>query len=615
MGIVGIADENGIDQSLWDEMIKSMIYEDSFKKDTYVNERFALGRIHLGILNPEPQPVFNEDKTLCAVMDGEIFNSVYERQKLLSKRHAFNLNDDPSFCLHLYEENGQKFVNQLNGSFALTILDTKKNELLITSDRYCLRPLYYYNRNGRLLFASEVKAIIQDKKLKKEINEDAIAEFFTFGHLLGDKTFLKGVNVFPPASILVYCNRQIKIKKYWDFKFDERHSETDNEYYVNALVQLFKQAVERTMKGNHHFGVSLSGGLDSRAVVASVDKKHYPITTITFNFPGTDDTPKIARKIAKTLGTTHREFEIEMDFLKYAGKCVYITDGMLNLRCFHVIGLLDRFRESADVILDGWESETTFKGKFLDNKIICAHTNAELARILYEKFRLITEEEKKQLFSSNYYNKVRWLAFKSVKEELNKSKNRLLPYKANYYIFQNRERRFFTYAFVYRRTKYEDRKPFRDNDLMDFSLKIPWELTYKERVYLKFLKKLLTKPLRIEDNHTRIRVDFPARPAFSKILLYKDKVVQIIRRILRFKNDSLGRGDYPDYAEWIRKNENLRRYVQQILLDDRTLGRKYFNKNYIKTIIEEHMSHKKNHGNLILVLLTFELWHRFFMDD
>ena len=605
MGIVGIADKDEIDSILWNQMVKSMIHENWFKTDRYINKNFAVGRVHIGIINSEPQPIFNEDGTLCVFMDGEIFDYEKERKELTSKGHKFGLNNDAEFCLHLHEGYGKEFVRRLNGSFVLAILDIKNQKLLVANDRYGLRPLYYYNGNGRFVFASEVKAIIQDKTFKKRINNEAVDEFFTFGHLLGDKTFFKEINVLPPASVLVYQNGRIEIEQYWDFKFEEPAHKHPIGYYVDNLVQLFKQAVERRMIGDHRFGVSLSGGLDSRAVVAAIDRKHYPISTITFSFPGMDDSPKIAKQIAEKLGTVHKQFQIEMDFLAYyAEKCVYLTDGMLNLRHFHFISLLDKFRKCADVILDGWEGETTFRGWFLDEQLLSANNDDELARILYEKYKIVHAPEKQHLFSQKYYNKIQGLAFKSVKNELKKSKNNSTGYKANYFVFQNRMRRFLTNAFVYRRTKYEDRKPFRDNDLIDFSLKIPYELTYNEKLYIRFLKKLLPKSLRIKDNNARIRIDFPARSLLYKIMR---KIRKISRRIVK--------SDYPPYGKWIRKNENLQNYVKNILLDERTLNREYFNRNYIIKMLEEHMNYRKNHTDLIFVLLTFELWHRLFMDD
>jgi len=272
-GLVGIVDRKKASKVLLENMINSIKHESWYKIDKFLKDKFALARVHLGILNPEPQPIFNEDKSLCIFMDGEIFDYEKEKEKIEQKGYKFYVNNDPEFCLHLYEEYGEKFVEKLNGSFVIIILDIKNQKLLIVNDRYGLRPLYYSQNNRKFLFASEVKAIIEDKEFKKEINDDAVAEFFTFGQLLGNKTFFKGINVFPPASVLVYKNGQIEIRRYWYFKFEEGRSSYDEEYYVNTLVKLFEKSVERRLKNGKKIGISLSGGLDSSCVAVSIPKE------------------------------------------------------------------------------------------------------------------------------------------------------------------------------------------------------------------------------------------------------------------------------------------------------------------------------------------------------
>ncbi len=346
-GIVGIiGGKKKQNKYLLYDMIHSIKHEDWYKTDKFIEEDFAVARVHLGILNPEPQPIYNEDNSLCIFMDGEIFDYNKDKEELKQKGYKFHVNNDPEFCLHLYEEYGKKFVEKLNGSFVIVIIDENNQKLLIANDRYGLRPLYYAKLNNKLLFASEVKAILQDKTFKKEINDEAIAEFFTFGHLLGNKTFFKGIIVLPPASVVTWERGRFSMEQYWKFRYDDTSRIYPENYYVEKLVKLFRQAVERRMCGNHKIGVSLSGGLDSRAVVGAINKKHDSIITITFTFPGIDKTPQIAKQVSKKRGTTHKQFEIMQDFLvDYGEKAVYLTDGMLPLVHFHEISILNEIRK------------------------------------------------------------------------------------------------------------------------------------------------------------------------------------------------------------------------------------------------------------------------------
>lgn len=618
-GIVGIVNKNKVKGRFLDRMSKSIKQEDWYNVDKYINKNFALERVHLGIINPEPQPIFNEDGNLCIFMEGEIFGYEKERQNLASKGHKFKHNNDPEFCLHLYEEYGENFVKKLNGSFNLAVLEIKNRKLLIANDRYGLRPLYYYKNNEKLLFASEVKAIIQDKTFKKRINDEAVAEFFAFGQLLGDKTFFKGINVLPPASILICGDGKFSIRKYWEFKFDEEKLGVSENYYVSKLVKFFKQAVKRRMKGNHRFGICLSGGKDSRAVVAAIGKKHLPnLTAITFSFPNIDDTLKIAKKVAEVKGIAHKCLELKADFLiSCAKRGVYITDGMLNLIHSHEAGLLEKYREFVDVVLNGWEPEAIFKGSFLDKKILAADNDYELSKYLYKKCNNVVNEEIASLFfSQNYYHKIKGLAFKSVRKELKKLKNKISANKSDCFTFLNRERRSMELGFVLTRSKIEDREPFYDNTLVDFALKIPPELRYNQRIYSKFIKRLSPELSKIVDNSTGIRAD--ASPLLNKIFSLKKTSMLKIRDTVRIKSRGLIeiplKDDYPDYGEWIRKDKKLKEWVKEILLDKRTLNREFFNKEFIVKALEDHLNYKKEYTQQIFALLTFELWYRLFME-
>jgi len=604
-GIICIIDDER-NKSLIDNMCSSIKHEPWYKIEKYIFQQFAVARVHLGIVNPEPQPIFNEDKSLCIFMDGEIFGYEKEKQDLES-RHEFKINNDPEFCLHLYEEYGERFVEKLNGSFTILILDLNNKKLLIANDRYGLRPLYYARVEDRIYFAPEVKAILQDRGFNKIINSDAVAEFFTFGHLLGNKTFFKGIDVFPPASIFTYQNGEFEIKEYWDFKYEEDTNHNYSEdFYANELVKLFKQAVERRMKGNHKFGVLLSGGLDSRAVLAAIDKKHYPIHTITFTFPNSDDSYKIAKKVSEKRGTIHKQLELRKDFLiKYAEKGVYLTDGMINISHFHYISILDEIMKCANVIFNG-VGGGTLGGAHLNKN------GGDLIKVLNIKNK---EEVLKELFSEEFYNnEIKGLLFSSIERELEKPNNKFSGNRYEYFELRNRVRRAIGVAFNYLRSKFEDKMPFYDNDLVDFIVKIPPKLRYNHRIYIRFLKKLAPDLAKIPYNLTGIRADAP-------MFLYNlGRLIKMRRLKRRLRNITGGlickslKTTYPDLDEWIREDSKLNKFFENIIFDERTLNRGYFNKEYVTKVFNEHVSRKKDYSELLCAIVTFELWNRLFID-
>jgi asparagine synthase (glutamine-hydrolysing) len=172
-------------------------------QETYIYRDIPLhiGRVHLGIINTEPQPFSNKEKSIFIFMYGEIFNNNNTKKSKLNKNLIKN---DLEFCLKLYKKYGEEFVRKLNGSFIIVIYDKNKEKIIVVNDRYGLRTFYYTKIGQKFLFSSEVKAFFKDKDFKKQINYEAIADFFAFGRIFGEKTFFKEVQILPPGSILTW---------------------------------------------------------------------------------------------------------------------------------------------------------------------------------------------------------------------------------------------------------------------------------------------------------------------------------------------------------------------------------------------------------------------------
>ena len=608
-GITGIVGTEA--ESLLRRMYNSIKHEDWYLLDEHFSSLFNIARVHLGTINPEPQPIFNQNKTLCISMYGEIYDYENDKAKLKLKGYKFQINNDPEFCLHMYEEYGEGFVKKLNGSFLLVIWDDQNQKLLIANDRYGSRPLYYAD-NKRLLFSSEAKAILQDEEFKREINHEAVAEFFAFEYILGEKTFFKGITLLPPASILIYQNGQLSIKQYWDFEFVEEYNEPED-YYVEKLVHTFKRAVERRMTGNHRFSLSLSGGLDSRSILAAMGK---PIHTFTFGVRGCTE-EKIAKMVADKVCAEHEFIELK-PFSSFAEKGVWITDGMHNvIHLFHSVSALEMMNRTdtdIDIVFHGQGGDNFLGGLQLSPKILKTE-KGELSKEVYKKANyLFKEEDMQNLFSETYYPKVKGLAFRSLERVLESAKAKHPANVSDYFFFKNRMTKFVMLGSTYVRTRIEDRTPFCDNDFVDVGLTIPPELRLDHRIYVKFLREMSPDLAKIPYEKTGISADAPIM--LSKFAFLTKASINKFKRILRSKTRGLIsipiKSGYPDYNEWMR-NE-LREFVENILLDERTVNRGYFNREYILRMIEEHMSRKKDHYLKLSALITFELWHRLFFD-
>jgi len=611
-GIVVVVNDKR-EKQLLESMMNSVRHEDWYLTDFYIEETFAIARVHLGILNPEPQPIFNEDGSLGIFMDGEVYDYDEEKRNLKANGHKFKVDNDPEFCLHLFEEHGEDFVKRLNGSFVIVIFDAVKRKILVANDRYGLRP-FYLTKNGRkYLFASEVKAILEDKTFKKEINHEAVADFFAFEKILGDKTFFKGINALPPASLLVCSNGELSVKQYWHFKFQEEHVR-EEDYYADHLVRIFRKAVERRMKGNHRIGVNLSGGLDSRSIVTAIDKKYYPIHTFTYGVKDGDEA-RIAEKVAEKLGSKHRFFELKRNYLVHFAEIgVYLTDGMCNCFHFHWMSLLRQMKEDIDVVFHGLGLATFLGGSYLNREILKAKESI-LPQLVYKKLNvLVSKEMMPHFFSGVYYQKIKDIPSKSFMRSFIEVKAKNPANKSDLFFLCNYTRSITSPA---RRSYLEDRIPGYDNDFVDFVLKIPPKLRFEHKIYYKFFKKLAPDLAKIPYQKTGIP---PVAPLLAHKIGFLIKVgfktlVRKLRNMTRGRVSIPDKIGYPYYDEWIREDKELRKFLVNTLLDGKMMSRGYFNEEYVTKMVKDHMSSKKDYGRQLCALLTFELWHRLFFDD
>ena len=595
-------------------MCQKIKHHECHKTELYVNNGIGMGRVHLGIFNPEPQPIFNEDRSICIIMDGEIYDTQDIKTDLISRGHIFSIDNDPELILHLYEERGNAFVDKLNGCFSLAIWNEKLKKLIIANDRYGSRPIYYSNSNGYLLFGSEIKAILQDETFERKVDDRSVAEFFSFGHILGNKTFFLGIELLPPASIMAYDHGKVSIEQYWDFEFNKKYEDNTEDYYIEKSSKLLSQAVERRMKGNKRMGVMLSGGLDSRTIVASIQKKHYPIHTITHGEPGCNDV-RFAHMIATKLGTIHHFFEFKPeDIIKYSENFVYLTDGMINIAHGQRMQTYSEAAEFSDVVLHGWLGDATtgalLQGFLID--FIKFEDNLTLFDRVCEK---LPDNLIGNLFSDDYFPK--------TEKNLNLSKNYILRRGENiklpenrlmYYDLKEYNRRIMISGFILIRNSLEFRIPFSDDDYIDFFSSIPPKFMHEQRFYKEMILKMFPDLKNVPYQGTGLPL-YRSIFQIHIIKLSKQFSNHITRRLFNFQIFSNNNINIADYGEWIRNDKKLKEYILNILLDQKTVERPYFNQKVIKKILYLHMNRKKDYSNLIGLLITFELWNRKFIDE
>lgn len=275
-GIVGFT--NNIDNSdkVLGKMMDRIKHRGPDAEGKYIDEGIALGHRRLSIIDVSSsgdQPIFNEDGSLVIIFNGEIYNYQEIREKLVAAGHIFNTNTDTEVLIHGYEEYGEKLLNMLRGMFSFVIWDKNKKELFGARDFFGIKPMYYANMNGTLMFGSEIKSFLEHPKFTKELNTTALENYLTFQYSPTSETFFKNVYKLPPAHYFRFKDGKFEAKRYWDVRFNADEKPVLDEW-VRNISDTFHNSVEAHKIADVEVGSFLSSGVDSSyvAAIADVDK-------------------------------------------------------------------------------------------------------------------------------------------------------------------------------------------------------------------------------------------------------------------------------------------------------------------------------------------------------
>ncbi|MFA4842509.1 MAG: asparagine synthase (glutamine-hydrolyzing) [Candidatus Omnitrophota bacterium] len=295
----------------------------------YESDKVSLAHRRLSIIDLSPsarQPMHNEDSSIWIVVNGEVYNYKDLRQDLISRGHKFASLSDSEVVVHAYEEWGEDFVSRLSGMFAFVLWDKNKDKLILVRDRLGIKPLYYAQSSRGFLFASEIKSILQDGFLKRQLNRKGFWQYLAFQCIITDETMFEGVYKLEPATILTFQQGKITRRKYWELQKPVKES---SEQEVFAAL---KDAISSHLVSDVPVGVLLSGGLDSSSLVAIMHEQGVNnIETFTVGFGEPDDEFTFAGVVADKFNTKHHEIKIVPQNLKAAlSKIVWHMDEPLS---------------------------------------------------------------------------------------------------------------------------------------------------------------------------------------------------------------------------------------------------------------------------------------------
>jgi asparagine synthase (glutamine-hydrolysing) len=318
-----------VSEPLLQRMTSVLVHRGPDEGAIHIDGPVGLGHRRLNIIDLEggKQPIFNEDKTKAIVFNGEIYNFQELRKTLLEKGHHLETRSDTEVIVHAYEEYGERCVNHLRGMFAFAIWDREKKQLFLARDRVGIKPLYYYWDGRKFLFASEMKAILQDPAIRREIDPCALDDYLTYLYIPAPKTIFQSIRKLLPGHMLTVSEQGLREREYWDLTFAATNDLAEADYAAGLLEKL-QESVAIHLVSEVPLGAFLSGGIDSSAVVGLMARlMSQPVNTASIGFreSGFDELP-YARLVSERFHTCAYEKTVEAEAATILDKLVWHFD-------------------------------------------------------------------------------------------------------------------------------------------------------------------------------------------------------------------------------------------------------------------------------------------------
>ncbi len=600
-------------------MLSSIDHRGPDDEGLYRSGPVGLGHRRLKIidLSTGKQPLCNEDGTVWVIYNGEIYNYKELTAFLVSAGHQFKTTTDTEVIVHLYEELGERCVEQLRGMFSFALWDDRQQILLLARDRIGIKPMYYCHTSDSLLFASEIKAILADPSVQTELDPAALQRFLTYYYVPGSLTMFKDVKKLEPGHYMTVKNREVRISRYWDLKFTKITESFENA--VERLEDLLAQTVRDHMISDVPLGVLLSGGVDSSGILSfAVENTSHSMRTFTIGFDSgcTDERP-YARMVAKAFGAENYDITITArDFWEALPKYVWHMEEPVceppAIALYYVSKLA---RDYVTVLLSGEGGDEAFAG--------------------YQSYRNFFWLEKIKQGLGALSGPIGDLVAASMpgNGESRFGKYGALmrtPLASYYFSHSSGPYEFFNkhhgdiYSDDFLATIRNDssaelsRGHFAQvaglNHLdqmlyVDTKTWLPDDLLIKADRMTMANSMELRVPLldhQVLEFAASLPASYKLRGANTKHILKKALTKRLPAAVLNRKKT----GFPVPYAGWL--TGELRPAVAEVLLDDQAIGRGLFKRQTIEKIISSPLS-SQAYSKELFSLLTLELWHRTFL--
>lgn len=575
----------------------------------------ALGiqRLRVVDLQTGDQPVFNEDRTVSVVLNGEIYNYPQLRSELSQRGHRLETRGDTEVIAHLYEEMGDRVVERLDGMFAFALWDSDRRRLLIARDRVGKKPLHYWHDGaGQLSFASELSALLADPDVPREMDLESLDAYLAHGYIGAPWSIYRGVRKLPPAHILTFQDGRLETSGYWDVSFQPKHKEEQSELEEETR-RLIGEATRKRMLADVPLGAFLSGGIDSAIVVSEMAAASArPVSTFSIGFAEQpyNELPN-ARLIAERFGTNHREMVVTPDAVGLIPELVrHYGEPFADSSAIPSFYLAQMAREHVTVALNGDGGDESFAGYVRTAESV---STAWLDRLPFAPRNLIAQIARSDdLSQTRRANKVRRVLGKLDYSALDR-------YRRYVSVFDVQGRRDLLLPDVEAQLSRERTEgvvgdPWRqlsDGKLLDRLLNadlhsyLPGDLLVK--VDIATMAHSLEARSPLLDHHV---IEFAARiPSHLKVRRMDKKRIlrSAYRGIIPSQIlDGPKRGFGIPIGDWFRGQ--LLDYVTSTLTGTERRSANLINTMTVKGLIEEHRDGRVDHSHRLFALVMLEGW-------
>jgi len=612
-GIAGIISKHivGDESDKLGIMVKAMNHESFYHSGTavYRKPEICIGHISIKDSFSDCMPIYNETKDLVLFLVGECFVDEDVIASLQNRGHEFNPGN-ASFLIHLFEEQGEQFFSKLNGWFSGIILDQKDESIFLFNDRYGKRRIYYHTADEAFYFSSEAKSLLKIFPSLRSIDYKSMGEYLSYDCVLNNRTYFSGISLLPPGSVWSFRNGDIRKRLHYDQEKLENQPKLSENRFYQELSDTFERVLPRYFSGKSQM-LALTGGLDTRMILACRGPK--PGELPCYSHAGIYNEMldvRIAQKVAKACSQTHRKVRLDKEFLNHFSdhiqNSMYITDGLTNACQGHILYCNKASRHIAPIRITGKFGSQVLK--MISGFHRPTGYDAD-ERLTSEDFKQYVSIGKDTFFdiieghplSVMLFKELPWWWSGNSTAEFSQLTVRS-PYLDNDFV-----------DLLYR-------SPFSSIDVVSFQMGLirkkdpelatimtdkgyggsPWRLISipQKMVYqwMYFVEKVYSRDkLPCSLQHWVARMD------------------SLLLSPLHINNLFLGLTDYRHYRIWFR--DELSGYIKEVLLDDRTLNRPYWNRRFLEKAVNDHTRGYRNHLPEIRKALSIELIHRVLIED